>query len=100
MRARDAKANRSLQEKDFRPPPQSPFHRRLQARRDDLRSRVVVRALAFGQENRTLSEYIDWAVEQARRMNEIDMQVEGDTDDEKAKSLVRAMLEAGLAERL
>jgi len=25
---------------------------------------------------------------------------EGDTDDEKAKSLVRAMLEAGLAERL
>jgi hypothetical protein len=25
---------------------------------------------------------------QARRMNEIDMQVEGDTDDEKAKSLV------------
>jgi hypothetical protein len=57
-------------------------------------------ALAFGQENRTLSEYIDWAVDQARRMNEIDMQVEGDTDDEKSKSLVRAMLEAGLAERL
>ena len=60
----------------------------------------AMHALAFGQENRTLSEYIDWAVEQARRMNEIDMQVEGDTDDEKAKSLVRAMLEAGLAERL
>lgn len=57
-------------------------------------------ALAFGQKNRTLSEYIDWAVDQARRMNEIDMQVEGDTDDEKSKSLVRAMLEAGLAERL
>ena len=48
----------------------------------------------------SLSEYIDWAVDQARRMNEIDMQVEGDTEDEKAKSLVRAMLEAGLAERL
>tara|TARA_B100002003_G_scaffold100906_1_gene93895 strand:+ start:324 stop:467 length:144 start_codon:yes stop_codon:yes gene_type:complete len=47
-----------------------------------------------------MSEYIDWAVDQARRMNEIDMQVEGDTDDEKAKSLVRAMLEAGLAKRL
>jgi hypothetical protein len=55
---------------------------------------------AFGQENRALSEYIDWAVDQARHMNEIDMQVEGDTDDEKAKSLVRAMLEAGLAKRL
>ena len=60
----------------------------------------AMHALAFGQENRSLSEYIDWAVDQARRMNESDMQVEGDTDDEKAKSLVRAMLEAGLAERL
>jgi predicted CopG family antitoxin len=60
----------------------------------------AMHALAFGQENRSLSEYIDWAVDQARRMNEIDMQVEGDTDDENAKSLVRAMLEAGLAERL
>jgi hypothetical protein len=60
----------------------------------------AMHALAFGQENRTLSEYIDWAVDQARRMNEIEMQVEGDTDDEKARSLVRAMLEAGLAERL
>lgn len=46
-------------------------------------------------ENRTLSEYIDWAVDQARRMNAIDMQVEGDTDDEKAQSLVRAMLGGG-----
>ena len=55
---------------------------------------------AVGQKDRTLSEYIDWAVDQARRMNEIDMQVEGDTDDEKAKSLVRAMLEAGLSEKL
>jgi hypothetical protein len=60
----------------------------------------AMHALAFGQENRTLSEYIDWAVDQARRMNEIDMQVEGNNDDEKAKSLVRVMLEAGLAERL
>ena len=60
----------------------------------------AMHALAFGQENRSLSEYIDWAVDQARRMNKIDMQFEGDTDDEKAKSLVRAMLEAGLAEKL
>lgn len=32
----------------------------------------AMHALAFGRENRTLSEYIDWAVDQARRMNEID----------------------------
>lgn len=60
----------------------------------------AMHALAFGQENRTLSEYIDWAVDQARRMNEIDLEVEGETDDEKAQSLVRAMLAAGLAEKL
>ena len=57
-------------------------------------------ALAFGQENRTLSEYIDWAVDQARRMNEIDLDVIGATDDDKANALVRAMLAAGLAQKL
>ena len=57
-------------------------------------------ALAFGQENRTLSEYIDWAVDQARRMNEIDLDVTGATDDDKANALVRAMLAAGLAQKM
>lgn len=33
----------------------------------------AMHALAFGQENRTLSEYIDSAVDQARRMNQIDL---------------------------
>jgi len=56
--------------------------------------------VAFGQENRTLSEYIDWAADQARRMNEIDLPITGSTDEEKAKSLVQAMLEAGMAEKL
>jgi hypothetical protein len=60
----------------------------------------AMHSLAFGQESRSLSEYIDWAVDQARRMNEIDLEVEGDTDDDKAQSLVRAMLAAGLAEKL
>jgi hypothetical protein len=60
----------------------------------------AMHSLAFGQENRTLGGYIDWAVEQASRMNEIDMEVEGETDEEKAESLVEAMLDAGLAERL
>ncbi len=60
----------------------------------------AMHALAFGQENRTLSEYIDWAVDQARRMNEIDLEVTGTTDDDKASALVRAMLEEGLAQNL
>lgn len=55
---------------------------------------------AFGQENRTLGEYIDWLVDQVERLESTSLRVEGDTDEEKAKSLVRAMLEAGLAERL
>ena len=56
--------------------------------------------VAFGQEQRTLGEYIDWAVDQASRMNELDLKVEGETDEEKAASLIEAMLRAGLAERL
>jgi hypothetical protein len=39
-------------------------------------------------------------VDQARRINELDLEVAGDTDDETAQSLVRAMLAAGLAEKL
>ena len=56
--------------------------------------------VAFGQQDRTLTEYIDWASEMASRMNEVDLQITGSTDEERAESLVRAMLEAGLAERL
>jgi len=56
--------------------------------------------VAFGQQDRTLTEYIDWASETASRMNEVDLRITGSTDEERAESLVRAMLEAGLAERL
>jgi len=56
--------------------------------------------VAFGQQDRTLTEYIDWAAEQASRMNEVDLRITGNSDEERAESLVRAMLEAGLAERL
>ena len=60
----------------------------------------AMHALALGQENRTLSEAIDGAVDQARRMNELDLEVTGTTDDDKASALVRAMLAAGLAQKL
>ncbi len=56
--------------------------------------------IAFGQENRTLSEYIDWSADMARRMNDIDLVVEGDTVEEKADSFVKAMIEAGVAVRM
>ena len=60
----------------------------------------AMRSIAFGQENRSLGEYIDWAVAQVQRMEGIDLEVEGTTDKEKAISLVEAMISTGLADRL
>ncbi len=56
--------------------------------------------IAFGQENRTLGEYIDWLVGQVERLEETPLKVEGETDDERAASLVDAMLANGLAEKM
>lgn len=56
--------------------------------------------IAFGQENRTLGEYIDWLVDQVERLESTSLRVEGETDDEKAASLVQAMVGSGLAVRL
>jgi hypothetical protein len=56
--------------------------------------------IAFGQENRTLGEYIDWLVDQVERLEQTALRVDGDTDEEKATSLVQAMLGAGLAEKV
>ena len=55
--------------------------------------------IAFGQENRTLSEYIDWLVDQVQRLESMELNVTGENDEEKAASLVKAMVEAGLAEK-
>ena len=56
--------------------------------------------IAFGQENRTLGEYIDWLVDQVERLQSTSLTVEGDTDEEKAASLVQAMVGSGLAEKM
>ena len=56
--------------------------------------------IAFGQENRTLGEYIDWLVDQVQRLELIDLKVEGKTDEDKAASLVQAMMGSGLAEKM
>jgi len=60
----------------------------------------AMRYIAFGQEQRSLSEYIDWLVDQVQRIESIDLKVDGETDDEKAASLVQAMLTAGLAVKM
>ena len=56
--------------------------------------------IAFGQENRTLGEYIDWLVDQVQRLESIDLKVDGETDEDKAASLVQAMMGSGLAEKM
>lgn len=53
--------------------------------------------LAFGQEGKTLSEYIDWAVAQLERLGGPKLVVQGKTDEEKATSFTQAMLDVGLA---
>ena len=56
--------------------------------------------IAFGQETRTLGEYIDWLTDQVESLEQTALHVEDDTDEEKAASLVQAMLGAGLEEKV
>ena len=60
----------------------------------------AMKYIAFGQEQRSLGEYIDWLVDQVQRLESTEMKVEGDTDEAKAASLVQAMLGSGLAEKM
>ena len=60
----------------------------------------AMKYIAFGQEQRSLGEYIDWLVDQVQRLESTDLKVDGDTDEEKAASLVQAMLGSGLAEKM
>ncbi len=57
-------------------------------------------AIAFGADGLTLGEYIDWACDHAGRMLGVELEVGGDTDEERAAAFVDAMVEAELAERL
>jgi len=59
-----------------------------------------MQSIAFGQEDHSLSEYIDWIVDQAGRMTDVELKITGETDAEKAEALVREMIEKGLARRL
>ena len=60
----------------------------------------AMKYIAFGQEQRSLGEYIDWLVDQVQRLESTELKIEGNTDEEKAASLVQAMLGSGLAETM
>ncbi len=55
--------------------------------------------IAFGVEQMTLDQYIDWVVENARRFEEVELKAEGATTEDRAKALVEEMVARGLAAR-
>jgi hypothetical protein len=55
--------------------------------------------IAFGVEQLTLAQYIEWVVANARKFEEVELKVSGTNDDELAASLVDEMVRAGLSLR-
>jgi hypothetical protein len=53
--------------------------------------------IAFGVEQKSLDQYIDWVVENARRFENLELVVAGDTAEERAEALVAEMLAKELA---
>ena len=53
--------------------------------------------IAFGVEQMTLDQYIDWVVDNARRFEEVELEAAGETTEERAKALVEEMIAKGLA---
>ena len=64
-----------------------------------LRIVKAMQDIAFGVEQMTLDEYIDWVVQNARRFEEVELKVAGETTEERANALVDEMLAKGLAAR-
>lgn len=56
-----------------------------------------MQSVAFDKKSASLSEYMDWVVDNAQRLNEVQLNVTGDTDDARAESLVAELVRAGLA---
>ena len=47
----------------------------------------------------TIPRYIDWVVANVRRFEEVDLEVGGSTDEERASALLSEMIRVGLATR-
>ncbi len=63
----------------------------------------IVRAMqsvSFAHRDSSLREYVAWSVANARRLNELELDVAGESDDQLAESLVRAMCAKKLATAL
>jgi hypothetical protein len=56
-----------------------------------------MQGIAFGVEHLSLAEYIGWVAANAKRVENVDLAVSGETDEAKAEALVRAMVDKVLA---
>ncbi|NUO50454.1 MAG: hypothetical protein HOV80_16490 [Polyangiaceae bacterium] len=66
-------------------------------------ARQIVRAmqdLAFAAQDFTMPDYIDWVVANARKFEDVELDVKGESDDERAASLIEEMIRTGLTRRL
>ncbi len=59
----------------------------------------AMQEIAFGVEQMTLDPYIDWVVQNAQRLEEVELKVAGETTEERSKALLDEMLAKGLAAR-
>lgn len=62
----------------------------------------IVRAMkdiAFGVEHLNLAQYIEWVVANAKKFEEVELEVSGKTDDELSAALVDEMVRTGLTRR-
>ncbi len=63
----------------------------------------IVRAMqdiAFGVQDFTIPKYVEWVAANARKFEEVELNVKGETDEELAVSLVDEMLRTGLTRRM
>ena len=55
--------------------------------------------IAFGVEQMTIDQYIGWVIDNARRFEDVELAMRGESTEERAKALVDEMLAKGLASR-
>ena len=59
-----------------------------------------MQSVAFGREELTIAEYVDWVARQMSTMMGVQLDVRGTTAEERARSLLDALLRTGFAEKI
>lgn len=59
-----------------------------------------MQAVAFGREELTIEQYVDWVASQLATMMGVSLDVQGQTADQKARSLFDELLRTGFAEKI